>query len=147
MATITIKKPFDIAVKGAGHFDALPSAAKGKIKATQSGISTFEYRLDGNTYALPTGGSASSTAASDSADLDGLVDVDTGGTPPDPFEVSFNTGTACRVPSSGTPYKVEIQDVDADLLVTGAGSDVEYGSGGLVVLDAGGSGSPTRKTP
>ena len=146
MAKITIQKPFDIEVKGEAHFDCLPDDEKGQILATVGDIKTFEYVQGGNTYELPTGGTATSEKGTSEARLDNLGDVDTGGDPPNPFTISFNSGTAYRIPSSGSPYKVKLEEVDADLEVTGAASSETYGSGGVVRLDAGGTGNPTRKS-
>lgn len=144
MATITIKKPFTIEVKHLGHFDALPTDHKCRILATRGGIVKFEYQLGGNTYTLPTSGGASSTKAIDEADLINAGDVPGGNDPDNPFAVAFNSGTAYRVPSSGVPFKVRVEGVGADLLVTGAASAATYDSGGVVLLDASSSGNPTR---
>lgn len=147
MADITIQAPFTILLKGDVYVDALPSDHKAVIKVDSTGISKFEYQRSGSTYTLPTGGKATSTAATDSADLDSLGDVDTDTPPQTPFTISFNSGTLSREPASGSPYKVKIVSVDADMKVTAAASPATYGSGGIVFLDGGGSGSPTRRTP
>lgn len=146
MATVTIKKPFKIIAKGEAWFDALPSSSRCTIKAKESQISGFEYVVNGNTYTLPTGGAATSAAGTDAADLDDLDSILEDDPPDTPFTVSFNTGTLARKPPTGSPYKVEVTGVDADMLVTGAASAVTYGSGGELRLDAAGSGHPTRKS-
>ncbi len=56
-------------------------------------------------------------------------------------------GVVAAPTALGTPYKIKITGVDADLKVTGAASAATYDSGGTVLLHGGGSGSPTRKTP
>lgn len=147
MATITIQKPYTIAVRGDGYFDALPADEKCTIKAEEGQINRFEYVLGANTYTLPTGGTATSTKGTDEAVLDDLSLVDTGGPPPDPFTISFNSGKLSRTPTTGSPFKVEVEDVDADMLITGAASAATYGSGGELRLDAGGRDDPSRRIP
>jgi hypothetical protein len=138
VADITITQPFKIVLKRKCWVEPL-GTNKARIKATASGIVKWEYVVGGTTYTLPTGGSASSTAGTDSANLDGLLDTDTGSEPTLPYVVGFNTGTVVRVPSSGNPYSVEIRDVSADMVVTGASQAATYSSGGTLLLDAGGS--------
>ena len=92
-------------------------------------------------------GAASIIKEKDEACLDNVGLLDTGDEPTKPFTVSFNSGTLYRVPAQGSPYKVELRELDADLLVTGAGSAETYESGGVVRLDADGSGDPTRLEP
>jgi hypothetical protein len=147
MADIIIKAPFDIVFGGDVHIDALSTDSKAKALATAASIDTFEYKRGGSTWTLPTSGSASSRHGTDSADLDNLDGSDTGSPPPTPFALDFNTGTLSLDPSSGSPYKVKIADVDFDLKVTGAATAATYDSGGTVVLHGGGTDSPTRRTP
>ncbi len=146
MATITIEKPFEVEVRGEGYFDALPADDDGRILAKESQIVKFEYHVGGNTYTLPTSGSATSRAGASAADLSALSDTDTDDPPPEPFVINFNTGTLYKV-TVGGGHKLELRDVDADLAVTGASSSTTYDSGGTVLLDAGGSGYPTHKKP
>jgi hypothetical protein len=145
MATITIKSPFTIEVKGECWFDCEPTDSRGAITATESGIDTFEYKVDGKTKTLPTTGSASSAHATASADLDDISDITQDDPPPNPFTLEFNTGTATRIPSTGSPYRVDVTDVDADLEVTGAASAETLDAGGTVIFHGGGTGYPTRK--
>ncbi len=147
MADIIIEAPFAILIAGDVHVDALPPDSKAVIRVDSSGIDTFEYKEGGNTYTLPTGGTAVSKTNPGSADLNNLSDAGTGSPPPTPYTLSVNSGTLVLEPALGTPYKIKITGVDADLKVTGAASAATYDSGGTVLLHGGGSGSPTRKTP
>ena len=148
MADITITKPFTISVKGECYFNALPADTDCTVLSKESTISKFEYHLGANVYELPVTGSASSRHGTSSADITALSTGPTGTPPPDPFELSFNTGTLTRVPSTGKPYRDDIDSVDADMTISGAASATTYGSGGTLMLDGGGSvDGPTRKEP
>ncbi len=141
MANITIAAPFTLEIKGDCFIDAAPTDKRAAVEVGD--VSSFTYSLGEKTYNLPTSGSASSQASTASANLAALSDTGGGTAPTEPFTLSFNTGTAARVPASGSPYIVSISSVDEDLIISGAASAGSYESGGVVVLD-GGSGSPTH---
>ena len=137
MADVTISAPFTLELKGDVFIDAAPTDKK--AEAQVASVSSFDYTVDGETYDLPTSEGGRSTATTDDADLTALSDTGGGQSPPNPFVVRFNTGTASRVPATGSPYIVKIVDVDEDLIIGGASSATTYESGGVVVLDGGGS--------
>jgi len=137
MADITITAPFTLEVKGDVFINAQPSDKKGVLEAAS--VSAFQYTVDGETYDLPTSDRGASNAATDAADLTAISQTDTDEPPPTPFTVSFNTGTAARVPATGSPYIVSISGVDEDLIIGGGSTATTYESGGVVVLDGGGS--------
>ena len=141
MANITIAAPFTLEIKGDCFINARPTDKRAEVQVGD--VSSFTYTLGEDTANLPTSGSANSNASTASANLTALDDTDTGGAPTEPFKCSFNTGTAARVPATGSPYIVSISSVDEDLIISGAASAGSFESGGVVVLD-GGSGSPTH---
>jgi len=100
-------------------------------------VSSFTYIFEEEPHNLPTSGSATSEASTANANLTAIDDTNGGDPPADPFTLSFNTGTAARVPASGSPYIVSISSVDEDLIISGAASAGSYESGGVVVLDGG----------